>query len=391
MSENAVIAMLGRRLRLGVIGGGGSSLIGPIHRLAARSDDYYELVAGVLSSNAERSEDNAAKLGISRSYASVDEMIAGEGAREDRVDVIAIMSPDDTHVPYAIKALEAGFHVVCEKPLSTRLEDARRVAEVARASGSELCLVHNYSGYPMVREARAAVAAGELGRVHLVVVTYLQGALGTMVEADPDQMPSRLKWRLDPSRGGQSHALSDIGSHAHHLTRYITGEEVTDVFADLGAAIAGRMVHDSASVLIRLGNGARGSIIASKAASGAVNRFSIEVYGDKAGLVWDQANANELQITRQGQPAETRMVGLPTLHPLTKKAVQRTGAFPGGFVEAFANIYSDFAEIVAARIAGCSPNPLTRQIPGVDDGVAGLMFIDACITSSKEVSWRRCS
>lgn len=390
MSENAVIAILGRRLRLGVIGGGGSSLIGPIHRLAARSDDYYELVAGVLSSHAEKSADQAAKLGIPRSYASVDAMIAGERGREDGIDVIAIMSPDDTHVPYAIKALEAGFHVVCEKPLATQLEDARRVAEVARASASELCLLHNYSGYPMVREARAAVAAGELGRVHLVVVTYLQGALGTLVEADADQMPSRLKWRLDPARGGASHALSDIGSHAHHLIRYITGEDVTDVFADLGAAVAGRTAHDSASVLMRLGNGARASIIASKAAPGAVNRFSIEVYGDKAGLVWDQANANQLQITRQGQPAETRTLGLPTLHPLAKRAAQRTGAFPGGFVEAFANIYGDFAEIVAARIAGHQPDPLVQQIPGADDGVAGLVFIEACIASSHERSWRRC-
>ncbi|MER2533683.1 MAG: Gfo/Idh/MocA family oxidoreductase [Rhizobiaceae bacterium] len=390
MTTTDSIEILGRRLRLGMIGGGGESLIGPVHRLAARLDDRYDLVAAVLSSNGERSRAEAERLGVPRAYASVDDMLTAERARPDAIDVVAIVTPNDTHVDYAERAMSRGFDVICEKPLANGLAEARRLSAAAQKSGRLLCLTHNYSGYPMIREARAAVVAGELGRVHLVQVSYLQGTLGSRVEDDPGRMPGRLKWRLDAARGGPSHVLLDIGSHAHQLATYVTGDRVASVLADVGAAVEGRSAHDTASVIMRMGNGARGTILASRAASGSDNRMSIEIYGDKAGLRWEQSSPDLLHVTRTALPAEIRAKGLASLHPLARRASRAPSGHPEAFFEAFANLYRDFADLVAARIAGIAPDPLAAHIPTVDDGVAGLAFIEACVRSSERGGWTDC-
>lgn len=388
MADNPIIGLIGRRLRLGLIGGGGGSMIGPAHRAAARMDDLYEITAGVLSSRPGQSAAEAAKLGIPRAYDSVDQMIAAEAARPDGIDLVAVMTPDDSHVSHARAALAAGLDVICEKPLSHTLSSAMELEAVVRDSGRRLMLMHNYSGFPMIREARAAVAAGEIGRVHLVHVSYLMGSLGTAVEATPETMPDRLKWRLDPARGGASHALSDIGTHAYHLLTYVTGLPGSEVLADLGAAVPGRSAHDSAALSLRLGGGARATILASKAATGASGGLSIEVYGDRGGLRWSQEAAGQLQVLRPGEPVQTRSAATRSLSPLEQGSLRRLGG-GDGFMDAFANLYADFAGLVAAGIAGTASDPLAAQVPSLADGLAGLRLIEACLASSRDGGWVR--
>jgi predicted dehydrogenase len=390
MPQSPVLRTLGRRLRLGVIGGGGAALIGPVHRTAARLDDHIEIVAGVLSSNAERSVAEAAVLGLPRGYGDVAAMLRAEATRPDGIDAVAIMTPNDSHYDAAVQALAAGLDVICDKPLTNDLASAIDLARRVRAGGQVFCLTHNYSGYPMVREARAAVAAGELGRVHLVHVSYVQGSLGTAVEEKPEAMPERLKWRLDPAKGGASHVLGDIGTHAHQLATYVTGQRVEAVLADVGPTLPGRSAHDNASVIFRLEGSARGLMLATKIATGAENALTIEVYGDQGGLVWSQAAANELRILRDRRPAELRTRGLPTLHPLSRRAARLPPGHPEAFFEAFANLYSDFAELAAARRTGVAPDPLATHIPTADDGVQGLAFIDACLASTERGGWVAC-
>ena len=253
-----------------------------------------------------------------------------------------------------------------------------------------LTLTHNYSGYPMVREARAAVAAGEIGPVRVVHVAYVQGSLGTLVEAEPAGVPNRLRWRLDPAAGGASHVLGDIGTHAHQLLTYVTGDRVAAVLADVGAAVPGRTAHDTASVIIRMKGGARGVLFATKAATGAENSMSLEVYGEAGGLAWQQATTNELRVMRHNRPAELRTSGLPTLHDLAKRAVRLPPGHPEAFLEAFANVYADFADLVLARRAGTTADKLAREGPDAAAGVAGLAFIDACLQSARDGGWVDC-
>ena len=389
MPQSSAMRALGRRVRLGVIGGGGAALIGPVHRTAARLDDGIEILAGVLSSDAGKSVAEAAALGISRGYGSVPDMLSAEAGLADGIDAVAIMTPNDSHYAFAVQALEAGLDVICDKPLTNDLASGIDLARRVRERERVFCLTHNYSGYPMVREARAAVAAGELGTVHLVHVAYVQGSLGTRVDARPD-MPSRLKWRLDPARGGRSHVLGDIGTHAHQLVTYITGQQVESVLADVGATLPGRTAHDHASVILRLDNAARGVLLATKLATGAENALSIEIYGDLGGLVWSQSSPNELRILRDRKPAELRTRGLPTLHPLSRRASRLPPGHPEAFFEAFANLYSDFAELVAARRTGVAADPLAAHVPTIDDGVQGLAFIEACLTSTERRGWASC-
>ena len=248
---------LGRRVRLGLVGGGTGALIGPVHRIAVRMDNRFELVAGVLSSRPAHAMAAAAALGL-RGYADVPAMLAGEARLPDGIDAVAVMTPNDSHAAFVDLALEAGLDAICDKPLTNDLASALALAGKARAKGLVLSLTHNYSGYPMVREARAAVAAGELGPIRIVKVAYVQGSLGTKVEDCPETVPSRLKWRLDPALGGASHVLGDIGTHAHQLLTYVTGQRVAAVLADAGAALPGRVAHDTACVILRMQDGARG-------------------------------------------------------------------------------------------------------------------------------------
>jgi predicted dehydrogenase len=389
MAANPVLDLLGRRLRIAFVGGGSSAMIGPVHRLAARLDDRYETVAAVLSADGARSLAEGAALGIPRPYADLAAMLAGEAGRPDRPDAIAIATPNDLHRAQAVAALDAGYHVICDKPLANGSADARAIADAVARTGREFVLLHNYSGYPMVREARAAIAAGELGKLHLARVAYLQGSLGTRVEDDPASMPDRLRWRLDPARGG-SHVMADIGTHAHQLLTYVTGRRVEAVQADVGASFADRAADDTASAVLRLEGGTRGSFLATKAATGAENAITIEVYGDKGGLLWEHASANFLKVMRNGAPAETRSRGLASLHPLARRASCISAGHHEGFFEAFANLFADFAEIVAARIAGKPPEPLARHIPTAQDGLDGMLFVEACLKSSAAGGWTRC-
>ena len=257
MTVSPVLAKFGRRIRLGVVGGGGNAMIGPVHRVAAQFDSHIEVVAGVLSSDPDRALQQAAAAGIARGYRNVPDMIAAERARSDGIDAICVATPNDSHAHFVGLALDAGLDVICDKPLTNDVASALEIAKQVKASGRVLVLTHNYAGYPMVREARAAVAAGELGAIRVVHVTYFQGSLGSRVEDKPNMMPSRLVWRLDPGKGGESHVMGDIGTHAHQLLTYVTGQNVARVLADVGAALPGRVAHDTGSVILNLSGGAR--------------------------------------------------------------------------------------------------------------------------------------
>ena len=286
------------RIRLGFVGGGRGALIGPVHRTAARLDDRFEVVGAVLSSNPEKSVADAAALGIPNGYGSLAAMIAAGG-----LDAVAIATPNDSHAALAIEALDAGLHVVCDKPLANTVEDGRRIADKVAETGLVFCLTHNYSGYPMVRQMRAMIEAGRIGKVHLVQASYRQGTLATAIETG--DIPARLRWRLDPKKGGGSHVMGDIGSHVHQLIRYTTGLEIESVMAELGAIVPGRQAHDTGQALLRFANGARGQMLATKVAHGAENALSIEVHGDQGGLEWRQSRLDELTYLRNGEPQQT--------------------------------------------------------------------------------------
>ena len=388
MSGNPIIQKLGRRVRLGVVGGGGNALIGPVHRAAAQLDDRLEVVAGVMSSDPDRALQQAKMLGVPRGYRSVREMIAAEAKRADGIDALSIATPNDSHCDIALMALDAGLDVICDKPLTNDLASARTLAEQVRKSKCVFVLTHNYAGYPMVREARAAVASGELGPIRIVHVSYVQGSLGSRVEDAPESMPSRLVWRLDPQKGGISHVMGDIGTHAHQLLTFITGQQVGRVLADVGSALPGRTAHDTGSVILTMNGGARGVLFVTKAATGAENVLTIEVYGEAGGLFWSQSDPNLLRFMRNGRPAELRTRGLPTLHPAARRSARLPPGHPEGFHEAFSNI---FAEQVAARRSGQPVDPLSLDAPDVDTGVAGLAFIDACLASTQKGGWVDCA
>jgi predicted dehydrogenase len=375
------------RIRVAIIGGGPGSLIGPAHQTAIRFDGGYDLVAGVVSANAEQALANGQNMGLARPYRTVAELLAGERGRGDGAQVVAIMTPNDSHHGLCVAALEAGFHVICDKPLANSLRDALDIVERCKTTGRLLCVTYNYSGYPMVRQARAMIAEGRIGRPHLVDVKYAQGNLGTLVEVAPESLPPQLRWRLDPERGGAAHLLLDVGVHAHHLAEYVTGLQFTRVFADTGAAVKGRQFADSAVVVGRLDGDVRATIQATKAASGAPNIFSIAVYGDRGGVSWEQAQPNVLQFVQQDRPTQTYQRGLGELSALARHSIRTPMPHPEGFREAFANIYCDFAAAVAARNSGVEPDPLVLTYPTALDGARGLAFVEACVQSSREGRW----
>ncbi len=372
------------RIRLGFVGGGRGALIGPVHRAAARLDDRFEVVGAVLSSDPDKSVADAAALGIPNGFGSLREMIEAGG-----LDAVAITTPNDSHAALCLEALDAGLHVVCDKPLANSVEDGRRIAAKVAETGLVFCLTHNYSGYPMIRQMRAMIEAGRIGRVQLVQASYRQGTLATAVEAG--DIPARLRWRLDPDKGGTSHVMGDIGSHVHQLIRYVTGLPIEAVMAELGALVPGRAAHDTGQALLRFAGGARGQMLATKVAHGAENELTIGVYGDQGGLEWQQSRLEELTYVRNGEPRQTLTRGSVYLEPAAKRACRLPAGHPEGFHEGFANLYSDFAERVAARLEGREPDPLACTIPSAADGLDGLLFIDACLRSSKSGSWQEVS
>ena len=388
MSLNPVIEMLGRRLRLAVIGGGSGSFIGAMHRQAARLDDRYEIVTGILSSNLEKSKKDALEIGLSpdRLYSSVQEMLDKESARQDGADVVAIMTPNDSHYEYAMYALERGFDVICDKPMTNTLEEAEALHKKVQESGLVFCLTHNYTGYPMVRQAKAMIADGQLGTIRLVQVEYVQG--GKADESKPDPSAS---WRFDPVRGGPSLVMGDIGSHAHNLVRFVTGLEIAEVAAEIGNIVPGRAVHDYGGALLRFENGARGSYWVTQAAAGVENCLRIRVSGTKGSLEWMQEFPQALTFKPLGAPSQNRTPNGPGTLPLSKHSSRIVAGHPEGFHEGFANIYSDAAEAIAARRSGNTPNPLALHFPNSFDGLMTLRFVFSAIASSKaDGKWTKC-
>jgi predicted dehydrogenase len=383
MGDNPVITMLGRRLRLAVIGGGPGSFIGEMHRSAARLDDRYELVAAALSSDPERSRSAGVALGIAedRAYPDARALLDGEAARTDGADVISIMTPNDSHHEYAAAALDLGFDVICDKPITNTLDEALDLVKRVEQTGLVFCLTHNYTGYSLVRQAKAMVADGQLGEIRLVQVEYVQG--GKAGENDPDPADG-LPWRYDPVRGGPSLVMGDIGTHAHNLARFITGLEVTEVAAEVGAIVPGRLVHDYAGALLRFDNGARGSFWVTQAAAGVENALRIRVSGTGGSVEWHQEKPMRLLFTPLTGPAEWRTPNGPGTLPLAARSTRIVAGHPEAFLEAFANIYSDAAEEIAARRSGTTPDPLALYFPNAIDGAIGLRFVEAVITSSQD-------
>jgi predicted dehydrogenase len=390
MSTNPVFEKLGRPLRLAVIGGGTGSFIGAMHRQAALLDGRFTIVAGALSSRPEKALSDGLLIGLpeDRIYSDALELIRTEVGRPDGAEVVAIMTPNDSHFRYADAALDAGLDVICDKPMTNTLEDAIALVNKVRKTGLIFALTHNYSGYPMTRQARAMVEAGELGIIRLIQIEYVQG--GKAKEQDPDPT-GVLPWRYDPVRGGPSLVMGDIGTHAHHLVRYITGLEVAELSAEIGAIVPGRLTHDYAGALLHFDNGARGIFWVTQAAAGIENGLRIRVSGTKGSIEWMQEIPQRLDFRPIDAPAVTFTPAGKGIHPLAVQASRIVAGHPEGFRDAFANIYRDAADAIAARRTGTTVDPLAGTFPNAEDGLAGVRFVQDVIASSeREGAWIRC-
>jgi predicted dehydrogenase len=389
MELNPVISTLGRRLRLAVIGGGPGSFIGAMHRQAARLDDRYEIVTGILSSDPEKSKQASRDLGMDpdRLYTSVQEMLEAESSRADGLDVVAIMTPNDSHFEYSMLALERGFDVICDKPMTNTLQEAEALHQKVQETGLVFCLTHNYTGYPMVRQAKAMVMDGQLGTIRLVQVEYVQG--GKADESKP--MPEVITWKYDPVRGGPSRVMGDIGTHAHNLARFITGLEVDEVSAEVGTIVPDRLIHDFGGALLRFENGARGSFWVTQAAAGVENGLRIRVSGSKGSLEWMQEIPQALTFKPLHGPSENRTPNGPGTLPLSARSTRLVAGHPEGFPDAFANLYSDAAEAISARRAGKQVDPLALYFPNSQDGLQGIRFVNSVVESSNaNCKWTKC-
>lgn len=389
MERKNIITVLGRRLRLGVIGGGPGSFIGAMHRHAARLDGCYEIVAGVLSSDPDRARLAGVEIGLGteRVYTSVASMLEAESAREDGVDVIAVMTPNDSHYEYAVAALSHGFDVICDKPMTNSVDEAQALHSKVRETGLVFCLTHNYTGYPMVRQAKAMVEFGDLGVIRLVQVEYVQGG---RAHEGQENFSGRIPWRFDPAKGGPSLVMGDIGTHAHHLVRFISGLEIGEVAAEVGTIVPGRLVDDYAGALLRFENGARGSFWVTQAAAGVENCLRIRVCGTLGSLEWMQEQPQALTFKPLGGPSQNRTPNGPGTYPLAARASRIVAGHPEGFPAGFANLYSDMAEAVAARRTGTDADPLALCFPNSLDGLLGVRFISSMLESTKTGTWVKC-
>jgi predicted dehydrogenase len=365
---------LGRRLRLGLVGGGPGSFIGPMHRAAALLDRRFDLIAGVLSSDAEKGRAAAAALDIA-AYPSVSAMCAGEPS----LDAIAVMTPNDRHFDECRTALQAGLHVVCDKPLTNTLAEARELAALAAVRSRVFCLTHAYSAYPMIRQARAMVAAGVLGELRAVQVEYLQGGMSQRVEDGP--LTAKLRWKFDTARSGPSLVLGDIGTHAEQLLRFVSGRRIELLSADLGAVVPGRKVQDWGAFLLRMEGDVHGTLTVSQALAGAENVITLRVFGARGHLEWTHARSNFLTFAPHGEPVRTLSRGGPGMLPAAARLVRIPAGHPEGLLEGFANLYRDAAEAMAAAALGVPADPAALDFSTAEDGVAGLAFMAAAIAS----------
>ena len=382
---------MNRKLRMGMVGGGRGAFIGAVHRMAANLDGKIELVAGCFSSDPEKSKLSGQDffLDPSRVYSSYAEMAKAEAALPsgERIDFVTIVARNDLHFPVAKAFLEAGIHIVCEKPMAFSLAEAKELKKLVDASGLVFALTHNYTGYPMVKEARAMVKAGKLGRILKIVAEYPQGyAIGAIKEQADGAISN---WRMDPSIAGISNCMGDIGSHAENLIRYITGLELEHIAADLNTFIPGRPLDDDGSMLVRYEGGARGVIFASQISTGDENNLNIRVYGTDASIEWHQEHPNELIVKFAEAPRQVWRRGNSYNGPEASKNTRLPFGHPEAFIEAFANVYLSAAEAISDHLTGIYPRPEGYDFPTVDDGVEGMAFIEAAVASSKEnAAWK---
>jgi predicted dehydrogenase len=371
-----------RKLRLGMVGGGPGAFIGGVHRIAARLDGHYDLVAGAMASDPARAKAGAASLGIAsdRAYGTFEEMAAGEKTRPDRVDAVAIVTPNFAHHAPAKAFLEAGFHVICDKPVTISLATALDLAETVKRTGLIFGLTHNYTGYPMVRQAREMVAAGEVGKVRVVQVEYAQDWLSTPLELTGQK---QAEWRTDPARSGPAGCLGDIGTHAYHLAAFVTGLQCREVAADISIFVPGRQLDDNVHVMLRYCDGARGMLWASQVAPGNENNLRLRVYGERAAIEWRQEDPNYLNFTPLGEPPRLIRRNGAGARPIAGHASRIPAGHPEGYLEAFAQLYADLAEQITARIENRAPDPMSLLVPDIVDGVAGMRFIEGVLQSSK--------
>lgn len=385
-----------RKLRMGMIGGGQGAFIGSVHRIAANMDGLIELVCGCFSADPDNSRKTGESLFLpaNRVYATYREMFEQEKAlpADQRMDFVAIVTPNHMHFEPARLALESGFHVVVEKPMTFDLMEARALQETVRQTGNLLCLTHTYSGYPMVKQARAMIRTGALGKIRKVVVQYPQGWLSRFSESEGNKQAS---WRTHPGKSGKSGAMGDIGTHAAHLAEYITGLRITELCADLTTFVDGRLLDDDGNVLLRFDNGAKGALIASQISAGEENALQICVYGEKGGLEWAQEDPNNLIIKPLDHPRQVYRTGNNYEAPFSMDALvghntRLPSGHPEGMLEAFANIYRNFALTIQARLENREAEAAALDFPTVEDGVRGMAFIDSVVASSQsEAKWTR--
>lgn len=372
-----------RRLRLGMVGGGPGSFIGAVHRIAARLDDRYELVAAALSSDEGRSLASAKELHIPRAYRNFEEMAVSESKRADGIEVVSIVTPNNLHYAPAKTFLEAGIHVICDKPLTTTLGNAVELAEMVKRTGLVFGLTHNYTGHPMVRQAHEMAHAGELGPIRLIQVEYVQDWLSTPVEKTGHK---QAVWRTDPARSGPAGSLGDIGTHAYNLACFVTGLACEHIAADVTTFVPGRRLDDNIHVMLRFAKGAKGGLWATQVAPGNENNLSLRVYGEKAGIEWRQEDPNQLIFTPLGETRRIIRRGSPGTGRAAAHATRVPSGHPEGYLEAFAQLYTDLAEQITAKIEKRSPDPDSLLVPGVSDGVDGVKFINAVLESSRNRS-----
>jgi len=376
-----------RKLRMGMVGGGKDAFIGAIHRIAANMDGLIELVCGALSINPEIAEESGKMLFLpsDRIYKSYQEMIEKERQlpEGERMDFLTIVTPNFAHFAPAMMALENGFNVVIEKPITFSLDEAKQLQAKVKETGLLLLLTHTYSGYPMVKQARRMVADGVIGKVRKIYVEYPQGWLSRLSEREGN---AQAAWRTDPGKSGKSGSMGDIGTHAAHLAEYVSGLKITRLCADLNTVVEGRLLDDDGNVLLRFDNGANGVLMASQVAAGEENALKIRVYGENGGLEWRQEEPNTLLVKWLDQPTQILRAGAGYGDRLSSYAIHNTrtpGGHPEGFLEAFGNLYRNFALTLGARLDGTKPAEEALDFPSVDDGVRGMAFIDNVVRSSQ--------
>lgn len=370
----------GRRIRLGMVGGGEGAFIGAVHRIAARLDDQYELVAGALSSEPGRALRSAEAIGLPRGYPDYLTMAREEAERADGIEAVAIVTPNDQHAPAAEAFLKAGVHVICDKPVTTTLVEAQRLKALAQQVKRIFAVTHNYTGYPMVRHARQLVREGTLGEIRVVQVEYAQDWLTERLESTGQKQAA---WRTDPKRSGAGGCIGDIGTHAFNLLHYVTGLKTSELAAELSTFVEGRALDDNVQVMLRLANGARGCLWASQVAPGNENGLRLRVYGSRGGLEWAQEQPNQLRHAPFGEPVCTVSRGTGAVLSDGQRVTRLPSGHPEGYLEAFATVYGEIAGAIrAARDGAVLPDEV--HFPTIDDGIEGVAFIEAAVRSSAE-------